>query len=277
MPWQNVTGDINVELYNLTSPVSVPVNAGVVTAANLLPIPQYSGFDVSLSAHCPTQNTAGAAFAIQLVLQWYSDPQGNNLVYQEKWYPWVGSTANVNRAMGSGPMHGLYMTAGILNPLGTETIIVDGFTLSGNSKQYPYTSFRQSVPDVVCNGATSLPASGNGFIDGFDNFLGSLNNVTPGTGLQFVPLPFYAGPVDVYWSVNTAALVNAPTLIDMTQAVSGSLAPGTGQQGLIIGLTNTINTSEFLNMIFPRKPVALIVNPASTSQLQFSAIAQQGF
>lgn len=268
-----------VNLYSNTATTNITPGA-TVTFASLIDVSKAQSCDIKLNAFSPSQATVGAALTSSLQLKWFDDAAGNNLVYVEDVVFYLGNSAlNAQALIGSAPIHGRYLTATVSNPStiasGVNTT-VNNLTITGSYRTPVYSSWRQAVPAVTCTSVTVANLTTQG-VPIFTGNLGSINNQTPGTGLRVYLLPLYAGPVSYYWNVNTAALVNSGTLIDMSFVTSGNLAAGTSQSGLIKAFTNTLATIEALTVNFPRSPVGLVVNPAATSQIQFSAIGQQGY
>lgn len=260
------------------------VAPGTGFGSPVIDVSKYQSCDFKINAFAQSQATAGAALVAQLRLQWFDDVLATNQVYIEDIYFYLGNASvTAQPVSGSTPVYGHYLIASVLNPGTAANITVNNITITGSYRTPVYSSWRQSVPStsgITCTGTTiaslSAPlfavnppaASGN---------LGMLPNVTPGTGLRVYLLPLYAGPVSCYWSVNTAGLSNVGTLVDLSFTTSGNLVAGTSQPGMLRALSNTIGTAESFTVNFPRSPMVLVVNPAATSQLQFSAIGQQGY
>lgn len=262
---------------NGLNPIVVAANSSS-TLFSMQDVHNYQSFDVSFFAECGNQSTAGAPLVCALQLSWY-DSSANVLgqVYQETWFPLLGNLSGTQPLLGSGPMRGYYMSAVVVNN-GSQPLTITGVAIRGtNRAANAYSTFRQSVPPMSCSGATVASANPVGNLTGYSNMLGTIPNIVPGTGLRIYPLPLYAGPVSIAWQVNTAGLLNDATLVDLSQASSGGLAAGQGQDGVIWAGINTTGQYSQETIIFPRAGVALVVNPATTSGIFFSAVGQQGF
>ena len=261
-------------LFTLSSPQTL---TGVGVTPGIINVQDYTAIDFGVSAHCTTQGTAGAPLTAWIQAQWYDDSGGTRSVYLEDWFFWVSTTAALfSLAVGTLPVRGQYLQLRILNnPAATINATLDNFWITGTYRSIEKSKVRQGVPNsLACSGATRSSFVGNsGNLQ--TNNLGTLNTVTPGTGLQFYPMPLFDGPVYLLYTVNTAALVNNPTIADMSGVISGGIVAGTSQANFIwVGPNTTAQTFQEV-IIFPRSPCALIVNPAATSTIQFAAMGQE--
>jgi hypothetical protein len=248
-------------------------------------VSRWNSYDLSLYAYGTPQNS-GSAQALQISLSWYDVPYTTasppSAIFVENWYCYIGTaklTNDFNLMAANGPMHGQYMTVTITN-IGSSPVSVDWFNLFASPRTVPYSDWRQDSSNLAAvnllqlNGlspALDTETAGTGF----ENILVSIPNQVFGTGLQFIPMPLYSGPVSMNWSVNTQALVNAPVLVALTTQTGGELVAGTACPGVIDSFSNTIGVQDRHSFNFPRAPVILIVNPGANSMIQFSAIAQQ--
>jgi len=259
------------------------VSAGAALAYGIIDVSKYSSVDLTISANSNSQSTAGAAICGIVMMRWFDDVSGTNLVYEEEVGFWLSNAAgNQMPIRGSVPMHGHYMEILVFNPGSAATMNLTQVVVTGSYRTPVYSSWRQSTPlaaQITINGVTvtnmNYPAiSGQAAYTGN---LGTINNTTPGVGLRAYPIGFFSGPTWVFFSVTTATLVNVGTIVDMTFVTSGNLAAGTSQAGSIMNLPNstTVNFSEV--MMLPRGPCMLVVNPAATSTIQFAAVGQQGY
>lgn len=239
----------------------------------------YQSLDFKINAFSNSQATAGASICAILRINFYDDAGGTNPVYAEDVSFYLTNTSGgASPLFGRMPMAGRYIQLTIIN-LGTgASITVNNITVTGSFRTPVYSSWRQLFP-----GTGNLTITGvildqfRPTVANFSNDFGNINNITPGTGLRAYLLPLFSGPVWFTWVVNTAALLNQPTLVDLSEVTSGNLAAGTGQVGWITTLPNVAGTA-FQGMIqFPRSPCALVVNPAATSVIQASAVGQQGY
>jgi hypothetical protein len=215
-----------------------------------------------------------------LELDWFDDAAGNNIIYSEEWNFWVTNGGNGSQAFGSVPVRGSYLRVTVSNLPGSQPISLDTLVVTGTYRPVPYSTFRQPAPSaasVTINGATTDNFQGFGSLNPGSNSLGYLPDITPGTGLRAYLMPLVAGPVTVSWQVSTAILTNFPTIIDMANVTSGNLSAGSVQTGAVWQGANVVNIMDRSAISLPRGPCALVVNPATTSQLFFSAIAQQGY
>lgn len=276
-------GKIATLVSDLASHSMGPLASFTYNGGTAINVQNYSAINLTIGATSSAQNSVGAAITCPVTLDWFDDSALQNRVYTETVFAYVGATT-VAKLSGISPVHGQYLRITVQNTGTISNVSVSNLVVTGSFRSPVYSSWRSfvpltagSAPDILVNGFTvsllNAPAGGQQY----SGNLGMLPNVTPGTGLRVYLLPLYAGPVAYYWQVNTAALSNMGTLVDLSFVTSGNLSAGTAQAGVIRGLTNTINTPDSQSIMFPRSPVGLVVNPAATSSMQFSAIGQQGY
>lgn len=261
-------------IFTLGSPQTI-VSGGSFLAVNGAAVSNFTSFDLTINAHCPTQATVGSGLALKVQLSWFDNAALTNEVYREEWYVPAGLSGG--GGIGSGPCHGLFLRVTVLNIIGNQSMILDAMTITGTARTPGYTSIRGTPADWSINGATTGNLDPNSDLGGWSGNLGFINGITPGTGLKAYPLPLFAGPIWIHWAVSVAALLNSPTIVDMSQATSGGLVAGTGQSGVLAVLSNSTSAGTDEILFLPRSPCALVINPAATSSVQFSAIAQQGY
>lgn len=283
-PWVGTTRLVGLG-NTAVNTVAVNIPAGsAVPLISKIDVSLYNSYDVNLFAFAITGNS-GSALTINLSFVWYDDLASGIPVYQEDWNPLLSAspwsagpiTSENNPLAGSGPMHGKYLTVIASNIGATTNIELQWFNLYGSNRSMPYSQWRSdpaTYPAVAISGLS--PLSPPLTSDGKANQLGYYANLAPGAGSNFAPLPLYAGPVHVQWSVNTGALSHTPVIVDLGTTLSGSVADNTANN-LVWQGTNTINTPDSQTVIFPRSACALMVAPVATSQLSFSAIGQQGY
>lgn len=239
----------------------------------------WNSYDLTLYAYGTPGNT-GSAQALSLTFRWF-DKQISPPVFEEVWYTYIANQApnlvdpeTLDSLAANGPLHGKFMTLTVTNS-GTTPINIGWFSLYASPRTVPYSDWRQN-PASLGNLALKGLTSEEGPYFGFENVLASQPGVTFGAvGPAFIPLPLYSGPVAINWQVSTAALLNMATLVALTTQQGGDLIAGTACPGVIDSLSNTVNQQDRHITNFPRCPVILIINPAATSSILFSAVSQQ--
>lgn len=272
---QGATGSppLTVPLVSLTAPVSIPAS-GAYTVCAGQNVQNMSSVDITMAAYCSNQNVTGAPFVMGVELVWSADSAAEIQYASEIWYIWVGDSAPSVPAIGTFQVKGDYLTVYALNETTTtEGIVLSTASIIASYRIVPYSTFRQTPPGLNPTGITRGIVVGGGY----SNQLAYVPAVTPGTGLIFYPLPLFAGPVWIQYICATADLDSVPTIIDMSQTTSGNLAAGEGQAGIVWAGDNSVPVIDKQNLIFPRSPCALVLNPAATSAIVFTAIGQQGY
>jgi hypothetical protein len=195
-------------------------------------------------------------------LQWF-DQTGDYAIAEEDWTVPMGSSTDVLRIRGSGPMRGALMQVQLVN-LDSETDTLASLTLYASSRPQTGSDWRHN-PQTACPGYAT-PTAGAGF----DNCLGSLSSVSllPSTSAKYL-LGLFAGNVFVRAQANnaTAGMVNFALRANVDNSGYNTLMNDVSGSG-----------GEILNsMIFPRAAVELDItnnDPSDTAALFFIATAQ---
>jgi len=224
----------------------------------------YTSFALELTAHCGAQANVGAPLTSQILMQWWADAGATILLYNERWYGWLGNAIGVaTPVMFSGPMFGPYMTVTVFNPTGTtQTITIDSGHLWGTGRTLTAITARQIPPTAMFAGVNQFLAGGT---FGDDNILweGPVNIVANGTNWQ--PLPLHAGNVQVRFAMGSVALANNFVVCDGSSQNNGNLVPGTGCPGIIWDTSGAASSpSVIVNLVAPRGPLFWIAHATAT-------------
>jgi hypothetical protein len=172
-------------------------------------------------------------------------------------------------------MHGQYMTVNLILPATTTFgATLQYFNMFGSNRVVPYSDWRQNAQSLSpqSNGVTFQAGAGVAF----DNTLANISNVILGaSALIFVPCGLYAGPAYFRYQGNATPLHNI-VLVNMEGYISGGLAAGTGDNGVLVNVAGTSGTEYELALQLPRAPCALVAQaPAAGMGFSFQLIAQQ--
>jgi hypothetical protein len=270
-------------IFNSSGSVFIPNNSGYIVpigAGGFVDVTQYSSYDINMSFVDTLQSTAGHPLTLQVELNWYDDLVTGIPIFTEIWNPWVISQAptTLQGVIGSGPMHGKYMTAGIINNSGFQ-VTMPYFNLFGSGRPIPLADWRMCHGNHV-NDHTRSEIQTIGL--GYENSLadtGGLVNLAASTS-YWIPLFMYAGPVAITLQNQVANTITTAQLVDVgtNNTVSGSLAS-------IVGLIYNFTSAGVLAagaievaVQLPRSACGLIIatNATGGGMMSFKAVAQQG-
>jgi len=266
----------------LTDAATHPIASGANFAYAALDLAGYTSFNVLVNAQSASQATGGAALSVTMQVAFYDDAGLTSLVYSESVSFWAGNSLGNNIPLiGSVPVHGRYCVLTFFNNGTASNVNMTKIVVTGSFRSPVYSSWRQAAPvftQVTITGVTvsSLNTPQNA---PYSNTLGQIN-VTPGTGLRAYLLPLFSGPVFIEYQISGAALLNSPSIVDAAFATSGNVQAGINQPGIVWFGDNAVTTPgtiQRLTIMLPRSPCMLVVNPAATSNIFFSAVGQQGY
>ncbi len=262
-----------------TFPLTIAAN-GSFTPINLVDVSLYQSYDIGLLAIDASQATSGHALAFNVTLTWYDDLVSGVPVFRESWNPWVlqtqGSTPGI---IGSGPMHGRYMTIVISNQTGFP-FNLNFFNLFGSNRNVQLSDWRQNYGNHVNDHTlTELSTIDTGFENSLCDWEGAL---AISTG-YLLPLHLYSGPASVTIEPITA-IPDSINLLDIgtnsSTFTSGNI-PTNGNGNLAGDLNFTqISAGGFTQIVdLPRSACAVkvVMNSSSTAgNLAIKVVAQQG-
>jgi hypothetical protein len=257
-------------------------------AGNSINVQDYTAIDLTGTLIANSQATADAALCGFVEINWFDDSALTFLVNVETAFVYAGNgSSNPLEWSATIPCKGQYCTIQVGNFGLAGTMTTANVRITGSFRT-PVRSYWYSTPgsgagiNVITGASVSLPqypgsVTGEGgfpqtYIGDLD--LGNIVTSTPGVGLRIYLFPLFAGKVWWQYSINTANLNQVPILVDLAYITSSNIAGGTGQPGVIWTGPNTFGGAPFQGeIVLPRSPVGLIVNPAATSQIQFSMTA----
>lgn len=281
MPWSPQNAVVAASLVMQGSRVSgsgitVPVG-GSTTLLNLVDVSSYGSYDIAIYAYVSAK-TAGAPNAYSLKLQWFDDLISGIPVFQEEWWPFCGlnTSNNINAAaIGTGPMHGRYMSVVATNPANsTFTINIQYVNIYGSPRATPYSDFRQSgvlsqMGDTLYSQPAAAPFQG----DTTDNILLSLSTTTGLNQSLIFPIGMYSGPVGIYFNAQQNFNSNPGLFATGPGSISGQLAT-TSAELFQWGIGPA---KQFQQVMIPRGGAYILVQSSATVAVTFvlSVIAQQ--
>jgi hypothetical protein len=281
MPWspQNaVVAASLVSMGSLTSGSGITIAVGSsTTLLSLVDVSSYASYDFTIYAYVSGRG-AGSPNGYSVKLLWYDDLVSGIPVFQEEWWPFTGinsSSTIAPAAIGTGPMHGRYLSVIVTNPpSSTFTINVQFVNIYGSPRSTPYSDWRQS--GVACQpGDTTytFPVSAPFIGDTIDNTLLALSTTMPISQSLLIPIGMYSGPVGIYFNAEENFNINPALYATTGGAVSGSInatSPLLFQWG--IG-----PAKQYQELLLPRGGSFILLATSSTVAVTFfiSVVAQQ--
>lgn len=277
MPWSPQNAVVAASLVtqgSLTSSsgITVPVS-GSTTLMPLQDISSYGAYDISIYSYV-TSRASGAPNAYSLKLLWYDDMVSGIPVFQEEWWPWCGLNTSTNlsaAALGTGPMHGRYMSVVATNPSATQVINIQYVNIYGSPRAVPYSDWRQnaqpnSPSDPVFVDPGIIPG------DTIDNTLMYLDATMAINLSWLIPIGLYSGPVQIYFSAQQSFSANPSLFSTAGGAISGNLTTSTPELfQWVVG-----PSKEVQSVLMPRGGGYILLSTGSTAvPFILSAVAQQ--
>lgn len=267
----------NTLLFSNTN-VNVP-GAGSATTG-VLDCLNYQSYDLAFNAHCANQANNGAPLVTEIILSWYSDAAGTNLVFQEQWWTWLtNSTATAVTAFGTGPHHARYFKVTLANISAGFAFTIDSIFVYGTQRPQTGSTWRQNAPagGSMNSGLTMLLPSGGTPAPGLDNELCNLidNATTAANATVWQPYALCPGPFWVRYRTETA-LANDFIIASASSLLNGSVIAGTGAQGTLWEAGNTAATNYTANLISPRSPMYSVIHATATAPTVSITIIAQG-
>lgn len=248
--------------FNGSGPISRPVYVGT-----------YNSYDLTIGAHCASQQTVGAPYTMVCTITWYDTAAMANQLGSDTWEIWVGNIPTnsllTGFAAGSGPMLGPYMTVQVINPSSTVPVIVDQLSVAGNSRTVPASEWKQTVPNIGVPGNAGIGLEG---MPGLYNNRGVYQNIAasmiaqplPASTSYWIALPLFGGTFAIRWLI-TQALANNPVLCQAACLQGGQVVGGTNNPGVIWNPGNTANAEETATLIAPKAPMYVVFNTTATA------------
>lgn len=272
-----VTGNVNVVGAGGTFPAggstlldsgtAVAVAAGGATTINVGDMSTYTAYNLSMTAYCTTQGTAGAPLTLQVLFKWYADAAYTQQVDSETGHMWVNNANPGQTLYVKGPTQGRYLQLQFYNPLGTTACDVNYFfygtgrPLQGSSKWWQKAPLGGAMTAGInmMLGAGTSPATG---VD--DNVLAEINTVAVAASTTvWQPLPVKS-PCLSNWEFQTlVALQNNFALNIGTNLINGGLVAGAG--GAVWNPGNTAATPYSGQFSLPRAPMYFVIHTTATA------------
>lgn len=277
----------------LTQQGSIPPGSGAnligkfyVQVLDLVDISNFSSYDLSAFFY----DTSGATSSVRIVLQWFDDQVSGIPVAEEDWWVWVSNSATFPATafplMGSGPMHGRYMSVYIDNSNGNSSVEMQYLNIFGSPRTMTFSDWR-SNPMIQSGpgGGTDL-AGQNTIGSGFDNILGGVSGFTmPLAGNFYFNLGLYAGPA--YFSITIGPNALAKNIVLAVANNNKRFNGGGGAESNTLTDFPAIGVANYNtlpssgpgpgNIILPRSACALIFtgNTSAASTISFMVVGQQ--
>lgn len=279
MVWQNGQTNLVASIFSQSGSSNIP-NPGIVTPVSLVNIGAYTSYDLSMALVDTGQATAGHAITCSVQLLWYDDLVSGIPIYSEIWNVWVvaqNPSHPTQGIIGSGPMHGQYMTVNIGNVNTTAPVAMPYFNLFGSTRNIQLSDWRQSMGNHVNDHTVILiPVTESFAVDNVLADTAGLQSITSGN-LYWVPLALYSGPVYMYIQIGGGANVVA-AVVDVGSHASvdssGNLNDSQGQ--MTLDQLVAPNTSVLRQLYLPRSASALFVIPSVSGTFGCKVVAQQG-
>lgn len=242
----------------------------------------YTSYDLSYSAWCGSQATAGAALTLDCTITWYADAAGTIPLYWEDWYSWLGQNVitQAQPVFASGPMHGNYMSLTFTNYGGTS-IFLNPIYVWGTSRDIAYGDWRQEVPTMSPgSGITTLPLTSQGS----SNVLCALGFSCSASTTYFLPLPLYSGSIWVRFQTTEPMATNLILVTAADSVISGGIQAGVQANNVLWNPTDTNSGTQTAGheysalLISPRSPSFIVCSTKSTlpPSINLTVVGQQG-
>jgi hypothetical protein len=280
MVWQN--GQSNLVASIFSQPASLTIPTGSINTPILLQnIGAYNSYDLSMALVDTGQATLGHPLTCSVQLLWYDDLISGIPIYSEIWNVWVvaqNPSHPTQGIIGSGPMHGQYMTVNVGNVNTTAGVVMPYFNLFGSSRNIQLSDWRQSMGNHVNDHSfTLLPVTESFAVDNTLADTSGLQAVTSGISNYWIPLALYSGPVYMYIQVGSGGVLSASVSDVGSHAAvdsSGNISDSQGQ--MTNDVLNASNTSVLRQFYMPRSASALFINVSTTGTFGCKVVAQQG-
>jgi hypothetical protein len=237
----------------------------------------YNAYDLQLSCYCNgAQGTTGAPNVLQVIFYWYEDSAGDNLVYTEVGWIWVGNNASDEATLFiSGPMHGRYFQIQFINQSTAIGVFIIQMFAYGTNRTLQKSTWNQEISDGLNPGSTltqafSSPLTNNGLLaTGYDNVLLNVFGVTLAASTKYwQPLPLFVGEVSYYMQTN-AAFSGSLEIGHAANLETGQINPGSGidSPGILLN-SNALATAnaELTGTLYaPRAPLYIAFETGTTA------------
>lgn len=259
------------------SVVATITPAGGVNMVNKINVTQFASYDLGFYLYAQSPGGVSSPIVALCQLLWFDDLTSNIPIYEEQWWVWVGrAPAGFNdNMMGTGPMHGAYMTVNISIPTAcASNAILQYFQLFGSPRPQPWSDWRQDAFQVnpQNNGLTVVSPS----TSGYENTLCNAFQIAPGNNASvWIPISLYSGPV--YWRFQASQIPNNDPVIAAADNITASqIVVGTANAVTLVNIPNDTN-EHFGTFYAPRVPLYFVihVNATTGGNFSFNMTAQQ--
>jgi hypothetical protein len=249
-------------------------------AANLVNVAQYASYDLNTYIYANNAGAAGSPITALIQLLWYDDTVSGIPVFEEQWWIWTGRAAAAfsDNMVGSGPMHGQYMTVNISIPnQATSNATLQYFNLFGSPRVVPYSDWRQDAFQIQpeTNGLAIISPN----TSSYENQLVAVNSFTlTANTSSWVPIGLYAGPAYLRFRISITPQAGV-FLASAENVVAGQPITGSGTPNIISGFfgASVGGTDYDGQVILPRAPcyIAMLAATGTGGVLSFSVVGQQ--
>lgn len=274
-----VLGGAVAPVFQSSGSVNIAANSSI-QPFNGVDVSNYNSYDLAMAAVDTSQATLGHALTFNVRLDWFDDLITGIPVFSEVWNPWVMGQTPTHPSqgiVGSGPMHGQYMSMTISNAA-SFVVALPYVNVFGSPRPIPLSDWRQSLGNHVTDQKFAKINSINNL--GSNNVLvdtGGLVAVVAGNSYM-VPCGLYSGPVDWYAQVSGSS-VNVTFAVcdvgnDSNNQTSGNISDSDGQMN-----NNTLTTSPAFatgSLFLPRNACAVFMICTGSGNAAYKMTAQQG-
>lgn len=227
----------------------------VTPASGTTDVSMYNSIDVSCTASCSTQGSAGAPLTAQLAFTFYDDAAGTIPVGQETWTFWLANSgAGASPVFGSVVPRGHYMKVTVANTLpSTQSVQLANLVLFGSARTIPRSDLRQDPPTAITSGIT-LIQPGLLSVPSFGMLATAQSQSIPLNSTQWQPLGLMSGTAYMTF-FQSAAMTHPPSwfaALNLTNPI-GFSAPAIAANPNTAG-TGSVSTPVAL----PRAPTYII-------------------
>lgn len=280
MVWQNGQSNLVASIFSQSGSSSIGT-AAIATPVSLVNIGAYNSYDLSMALVDTNQATLGHPLTCSVQLLWYDDLVSGIPIYSEIWNVWVvaqNPSHPTQGIIGSGSMHGQYMTINVGNINTTSAVVMPYFNLFGSSRNIQLSDWRQSMGNHVNDHSFNLlPVTESFAVDNTLADTAGLQAVTSAIGNYWIPIALYSGPVYMYCQVGSGGVLSVSVSDVGSHAAvdsSGNISDSQGQ--MTNDVLNASNTSVLRQFFLPRSASAVFVSVSTNGTFGCKIVAQQG-
>lgn len=250
---------------------------------SLVNVAEYASYDLNTYLYAVNAGSVGSPITALIQLLWYDDTSSGIPVFEEQWWIWTGRAAAAfpDNMVGSGPMHGQYMTVNISIPnQATSNAVLQYFNLFGSPRVVPYSDWRQDAFQIApeTNGLAIISPN----TSSYENQLASVNAfVLTANTSSWIPIGLYAGPAYVRFRISITPQASV-YIASAENVVAGQPITGSGTPNIVSGFFGSTGqpaggTDYNGQVILPRAPcyIAMLAATGTGGNVSFSVVGQQ--